>query len=86
MPYYVIACSSESAPVIPIDGTIGIHNCTNPQWIQIPVNVELRLPQAHTTDLIATFSLFWGIVVSIGLLAFFAGLIVKFIWHPSMRS
>lgn len=87
MPYYVIACSSSSVPSVPSGQSPSLANCpTSLQWIEIPSTVELKMPQAHSTDLIITFSLFWGIVVSIGLIAFIAGVVVKFIWFRAMRS
>jgi len=88
MAYYVIVCSSPTVPLVPSGQVVSLDNCpvSLQQWVEIPSTVELKMPQAHSTDLIITFSLFWGIVVSIGLLAFLAGVVVKFIWHSSVRS
>jgi len=88
MPYYVIACSSLTIPSVPSGQTPSLNDCPTllQQWVQIPTTVELKMPQAHSTDLMITFSLFWGIVVSIGLISFLAGVVTKFIWFRAMRS
>lgn len=87
MPYYVIVCSSSTVPFVPSGQTPSLTNCPTSlqQWIEIPSTVELQMPQAHSTDLMITFSLFWGIVVSIGLIAFLAGVVVKQVWYPTAR-
>jgi hypothetical protein len=87
MAYYILVCSSSSLPVVPVGQFPQINDCPSSglQWIELPKTVELKMPQAHASDMAITFSLFYSIVLSIGLLAFIAGVVVKKVWHSTVR-
>jgi hypothetical protein len=87
MAYYIIVCSSPTVPITPTLQFPAISDCpsSNLQWVELPKTVELKMPQAHASDLAITFTLFYVIVLSIGITAFIGGVVVKMIWFPTCR-